>query len=90
MPTKRHSPRAHANQATREGVIRCTEHVRGKTVKSIYVSGVDNFNVVNVDFMDGTALTVQFSPVVKVKVEYNDWSVRDGKLLKAWPAMLTR
>jgi len=64
--------------------------VRGKTVKSIYVTGVDNYNVVNVDFMDGTALSVQLSPAVKLKVEYNDWSVRDGKLLKAWPPMITR
>jgi hypothetical protein len=35
------------------------------------VSGVDNFNVV----IDGAALSIEFSPVVKVKVEYNDWSV---------------
>jgi len=51
---------------------------------------VYSFNVVNIDFMDGTALTVQFSPVVKGKVEYNDWSVRNGKPLKTWPSMLTR
>jgi len=64
-------------------VIHCAERVRGKAVQSIYVSGVDNFNVVNVDFMDGTTLTVQFTPVVSLKIEYNDWSVRDGKLLEA-------
>jgi hypothetical protein len=90
MPGKRHSVQDPAKRPTREGVIHCTEQVRGKTVKSISVSGVDNFNVVIVDFMDGTALSVEFSPVVKLKVEYNDWSVRDGKLLKSWPPMLTR
>ena len=41
MPTKRHSPQARANQTTREGVIRCTEQVRGKTVKSIYVRVIE-------------------------------------------------
>jgi len=41
MPTKRDSPQARANQATREGVIRCTEQVRGKTVKSIYVRVIE-------------------------------------------------
>jgi hypothetical protein len=40
MPGKRHSVQDPAKRPTREGVIHCTEQVRGKTVKSISVSGV--------------------------------------------------
>ena len=54
MPTKTHSLGEPAKRPSQDGVIHCAERVRGKAVKSIYVSGVDNFNVVNVDFMDGT------------------------------------
>jgi len=79
-----------AQNADREGVIRCTEEVRGKRVKSICVSGVDDFNVVNIDFMDGTAVTVAMAPSIKLKVEYNDWTVPEGELLKEWPVLITR
>jgi len=74
----------------RDGVIRCTSEVRGKQVRSIYVSGVDEFNVVNIDFTDGTALTVQIVPAARLKVELNDWTTGDGKLLKKWPVITTR
>jgi hypothetical protein len=90
MPTKRSSRKGPDSKLPREGVIRCTKQVRGKAVKSIYVSGMDAFNVVNVDFLDGTALTIQVSPALELKVEYNDWSVGDGKLLKTWPSIITR
>lgn len=58
--------------------------------KSIYVSAVDAFNVVNIEFMDGTALTVEMSPAIKLKVEYNDSTVAEGELLKGWPLLITR
>lgn len=90
MPYKNNSRLESQQTATRDGVIHCTDQVRGKTVESIYVSGVDNFNVVNIAFTDRTALTVHLIPAVELKVEYNDWSVRDGQLLKAWPPMITR
>jgi len=54
------------------------------------VSGVDDFNVVNIDFMDGTAVTVAMAPSIKLKVEYNDWTVPEGELLKEWPVLITR
>ncbi len=79
-----------APEPPRDGVIRCTSEVRGKQVRSIYVSGVDEFNVVNIDFTDGTALTVQIFPAAKLKVELNDWTTADGKLLKKWPIITTR
>ena len=79
-----------ARKSNRKGIIRCAEEVRGKCVKAIYVSGADQFNVVNVDFTDGTALTVQITPAAKLKVEYNDWTVSEGKLLKEWPLLITR
>ncbi len=75
---------------TREGVIHCSSEVRGKQVRSIYVSGVDEFNVVNIDFTDGTALTVQIVPAARLKVELNDWTSGDGTLLKKWPVIITR
>ncbi len=74
----------------RNGVIRCTSEVRGKQVRSIYVSGVDEFNVVNIDFTDGTALKVQIIPAARLKVELNDWTSGDGTLLKKWPVLITR
>lgn len=77
-------------QVATQGVIRCTEEVRGKRVKSIYVSGVDEFNVVNIDFTDGTALTVQIAPAASLRVELNDWTVAEGELLKEWPLLITR
>jgi len=75
---------------TRKGVIHCTEEVRGKCVRSIYVSGVDEFNVVNVDFTDSTSLTVQIIPAAKLKVDYNDWTTGNLKPLKEWPLLITR
>jgi len=66
------------------------EEVRGKCVRSIYVSGVDEFNVVNVDFTDSTSLTVQIIPAAKLKVDYNDWTTGNLKPLKEWPLLITR
>ena len=87
----RKKPLPHATvKPEREGVIRCTSEVRGKQVRSIYVSGVDEFNVVNIDFTDGTALTVQIIPAARLKVELNDWATGDGRLLKKWPTVTTR
>ena len=88
--TSKKTPKLQETKPDREGVIRCTSEVRGKQVRSIYVSGVDEFNVVNIDFTDGTALTVQIVPVAKLKVELNDWTSGDGRLLKKWPIITTR
>lgn len=78
-----------ASKPTREGVIHCAD-VKGKQVQSIYVSGVDEFNVVDINFTDGTALSVQIIPAARLKVELNDWTSGDGKLLKKWPVITTR
>jgi hypothetical protein len=61
--TSKKTPKLQETKPEREGVIRCTSEVRGKQVRSIYVSGVDEFNVVNIDFTDGTALTVQITTI---------------------------
>jgi hypothetical protein len=87
--TSKKPPKLQETKPAREGVIRCTSEVRGKQVRSIYVSGADEFNVVNIDFSDGTALTVQIIPVAKLKVELNDWTSGDGRLLKKWPVIIT-
>lgn len=87
-PKRRSESATHAS--AQKGTIRCTKEVRGRIVKSITVSGIDNFNVVNVEFMDGTAFTVELFPTVRLKTEYNDWTVAEGKLLKAWPLITTR
>jgi hypothetical protein len=88
--TSKKSLKRETAKPDREGVIRCTSDVRGKQVRSIYVSGVDQFNVVNIDFTDGTALTVQIIPAARLKVEFNDWTTGNGKLLKQWPVITTR
>ena len=79
-----------ATQSAPKGTIRCTNEVRGRIVKSITISGVDNFNAVSVEFTDGTAFTVELFPVIHMKAEYNDWTVSEGKLLKSWPLITTR
>lgn len=88
--TSEKPPKYKTAKPDHEGVIRCTREVRGKQVRSIYVSGGDQFNVVNIDFTDGTALTVQIIPADRLKVELNDWTTGNGKLLKQWPAIITR
>jgi hypothetical protein len=87
---KRDKPSRLATQSAPQGTIRCTNEVHGRIVKSITVSGVDNFNVVSVEFMDSTAFTVELFPVLQLKAEYNDWTVPEGKLLKTWPLITTR
>jgi hypothetical protein len=61
---------------TLEVVIRRTAQMGAKTVKSIYVSGVDNLNVVSVEFMDARPCLLRYS--LKVRLKYNDWCVRGG------------
>jgi hypothetical protein len=46
--------------------------------------------VVEVDFTDGTSLSVELFPMVELKAELNDWNVENGKLMKAWPRMIAR
>jgi hypothetical protein len=36
------------------GQLRITKEIAGKRVRSIYISYTDNYNVVEVDFVDGT------------------------------------
>jgi hypothetical protein len=50
----------------------------------------DNHNVVEVDFVDGTSLSVELFPMVELKAELNDWNVESGKVLKRWPRMIAR
>jgi len=89
-----------ANQETQEkasedyppssGVIRCVEGVRGKRVQSIYVSAAGNDNVVEIVFVDGTALTVQLFPMLEMQTSLTDCTVENGKLLKEWPRLTVR
>jgi hypothetical protein len=72
------------------GQFRCSKEIAGKRVRSIYISYSDHYNVVEVDFTDGTSLSVQLFPMVELKVELSDWNVENGKILKAWPRMMVR
>ncbi len=87
--TSKNRSQAQTTRAKRERSIRCTREVRGKRVRSVFVSAVDEYNVVTIDFTDDTALTVQIIPTVRLKAQLNDWSSDNAKLLKTWPVLIT-
>jgi hypothetical protein len=70
------------------GQMRITKEIAGKRVRSFYISYTDNYKVVEVDFVDGTSMSVELFPLVELKAELNDWTVEDGKVLKRWPRMI--
>ncbi len=72
------------------GQFRCSKEIAGKRVRSVYISYSDQYNIVEVDFTDGTSLSVQLFPMVELKVELSDWNVENGKILKTWPRMIAR
>jgi hypothetical protein len=72
------------------GQIRISREIAGKRVRSVFISYTDNHNVVEVDFVDGTSLSVELFPMVELKAELNDWNVESGKVLKRWPRMIAR
>jgi hypothetical protein len=72
------------------GQIRITKEIAGKCVRSLYISYTDSYNVVELDFVDGTSLSVELFPMVELKAELNDWKVGNGEVLKRWPRMIAR
>jgi hypothetical protein len=63
--------------------FRCTEEIGGKQVRSVYISYADRFDIVEIEFLDGTSLSIELFPRVELRVELTDWNAEDGKLLKA-------
>ena len=72
------------------GQLRLTKEIAGKLVRSLSISYTDNYNAVEVEFVDGTSLSVEHFPMVGLKAELNDWSVENVKVLKRWPLMIAR
>jgi hypothetical protein len=72
------------------GQLRITKEIAGKLVRSLYISYTDSYNVVEVDFVDGTSLSVELFPMVELKAELNNWKVENGEVLKRWPRMIAR
>jgi hypothetical protein len=70
--------------------LRTTREITGKRVRSIYISYTDSYNVAEVDFVDGTSLSVELFPMVELKAESNDWKVENGKVVKSCPRMIAR
>ena len=48
------------------------------------------YNVVEVEFVDGTSLSVTFFPMGELMAELNDLNEENGKVLKRWPRMIAR
>jgi len=71
------------------GRLRITREIAGKRVRSIYLSYTDSYNVVEVEFVDGTSLSVELFPVVELRAELNDWQVQSRKKLSADDCPLT-
>ena len=46
------------------GQLRITKEIAGKRVRSLYISYTDNYNVVEVDLVDGTSLSVELFPMI--------------------------
>jgi hypothetical protein len=78
------------HQSLRPGQFRCTEEIAGKQVRSVYISYADRFHIVEIEFFDGTSLSIELFPMVELHVELTDWNAEDGRLLKRWPPMQTR
>jgi hypothetical protein len=72
------------------GQLRITKEIAGKRERSLYISYTDSYNVVEVDFVDGTSLSVELFPMVELKAELNNWKVENGEVLKRWPRMFAR
>jgi hypothetical protein len=72
------------------GRLRITREIAGKRVRSIYLSYTDSCNVVEVEFADGTSLSVELFPLVELRAESNDWKVENGKVVKSCPRMIAR
>jgi hypothetical protein len=72
------------------GQLRITKEIAGKRVRSLYISYTDNYNVVEVDFVDSTSLSVELFPMVELKAELNNWKVENGEVLKSWSRMIAR
>jgi hypothetical protein len=72
------------------GQLRISSEIAGKRVRSLYIRYTENYNIVEVDFVDGTSLSVELFPMVKLKAELNDWNVESGRVLKRWPRMIAR
>ena len=53
---------------------------RRACVRSPCISYTNNYNVVEVDFVDGTCPSDELFPMVKLKAELNDWNVENGKM----------
>ena len=89
-PEEESRPEAEELPPLGPGQLRITKEIAGKRVRSFYISYTDNYNVVEVDFVDGTSLSVELFPMVELKAELNDWTVENGKVLKRWPRMIAR
>src|SRR5258708_9425829 len=72
------------------GQLRISKEIAGKRARSIYISYTDSNNVVEVDFVDGTSLSVELFHMVELKAEFNDLNVENGRVLKRWPRMIAR
>lgn len=72
------------------GQFLCSKEIAGKRVRSVHIDYSGDYNVVEVNFMDKTSLSVELFPMVELKVELNDWNVENGRILKAWPRMIVR
>jgi hypothetical protein len=46
--------------------------------------------VVEVEFVDGTSLSVELFSLVELRAELNDWKVENGKVVKSCPRMIAR
>jgi hypothetical protein len=72
------------------GRLRITREIAGKRVRSIYLSYTDSCNGVEVEFVDGTSLSVELFSLVELRAELNDWKVENGKVVKSCPRMIAR
>ena len=57
---------------------------------ALCISYTNNYNVVEVAFVDGTYPSDELFPMVKLKAELNDWNMENGRVLKRWLRMIAR
>jgi len=61
----------------------------GKTITRMTVSHDPDYNAVEVEFTDGTAMSVDVVPAVKMRAQYQHVKTGDTKILKNYKATIT-
>ena len=64
------------------------KEARGKTVKRMTVCHDPEYNTIEVEFTDGTAMAVDVDPAVRMRAQYQHVKTGDTKILRNYKATI--